>query len=85
MSSYLIFQLISEFNPATMTFPASVPESARDLIRQLLAKDPTQRITHSSIFVCIYCVILLLLFLYDRLTHSSQELILLLSFRQKHH
>ena len=53
ISSYLIFQLISEFNPATMTFPASVPDSARDLIRQLLAKDPTQRITHANIFVCV--------------------------------
>ena len=51
MCSYLIFQLISEFNPATMTFPESVPESARDLIRQLLAKDPTQRIPHANIFV----------------------------------
>ena len=100
MFSYLIFQLISEFDPATMTVPASVPESARDLIRQLLAKDPTQRITHANIFVRaivgmmlndLYSTLLLdsylimVRFLFPRFTHSSQGSISPPLSTQKHH
>ena len=51
MVSYLIFQLITEFDPTTMPFPLHVPATARDLIQKLLIKDPTKRITHSDLFV----------------------------------
>lgn len=51
--SYLIFQLISQFEPSKLAFPPSLSKVAQDLILRLLVKNPEERIGYDELFVHI--------------------------------
>lgn len=55
--SYLIFQLISEFDPSKMVFPSSLSKEAQDLISKLLVKNPEERIRYDELFVSVFIML----------------------------